>query len=402
MCRTISSPNATYAVVADRRGVAVAAVLFAASQGDLTAQIRVDGAVEVQAITYVEPFASSGRMGRAQIVVQPELKWTLGSRGEFFASVELRADGTDDSRRRAFVEEAYLDLYLGPMDLQIGRQILAWGQADAVNPTDFFSAWDFADILDADNEKLGQTSIRATWYSGDWSVEAVATPRTVSSRLPAVNGRWWPDQGPTIPNPFYPNVGEPELQASYRYGSESFPDGRAAWGVRAAGVVGRFDVSISGYAGPGHLPILVPDVVADPISGSADITLVRRAYGMTALGVDIATAFGSWGFHGEGAVYTTEDGDGTDPSVEDPFIRYVVGADRRISNGVFGRDIFILIEWIQDVRLPNTGPGWAPSDLNHLFRKTLFAYVDLTLGDFSTLGLRADSPAVAFDDVTNG
>ena len=42
----------------------------------------------------------------------------------------------DDGDVTGELREAYVDVRLGRLDLRLGRQIVAWGRADGVNPTD--------------------------------------------------------------------------------------------------------------------------------------------------------------------------------------------------------------------------------------------------------------------------
>src|SRR5262249_24092505 len=41
------------------------------------------------------------------------------------------------------LREAYVNAYLGPVDLRIGQQIIVWGRADALNPTNNITPLDF-------------------------------------------------------------------------------------------------------------------------------------------------------------------------------------------------------------------------------------------------------------------
>jgi hypothetical protein len=87
------------------------------------------------------------------------------------------------------LKEAYADLYgfpLPSLDLRVGRQRIAWGQAEQVgivdnlNPDDLEDRWDFGRHLSSDALKL-------TWYGGAATVQAVYIPFFVPARLPADN-----------------------------------------------------------------------------------------------------------------------------------------------------------------------------------------------------------------------
>ena len=64
------------------------------------------------------------------------------------------------------LREAYVDLYefLSPnLDLRIGRQRIAWGTADKINPTDNINPDDLEDIWDF-GRHIPTTSMQATYY----------------------------------------------------------------------------------------------------------------------------------------------------------------------------------------------------------------------------------------------
>lgn len=355
--------------------VVAAALVMALWAGHGTAQARFGGWLEYQAIGYGESPGDLSVLGRNQLRLQPELEAGLGSRGRLFTALELRADAADAARNRLYLDEAYADLWLGPVDLRLGRQIFAWGRADALNPTDYFGAWDFTDVLDSHEEKLAQAGVRATWYVGRWSVMGAFVPRFTGSLLPGPGSRWWPNQATVGLGPGV----RPVLEDARK------PPG-GAWGLRASGTAGGFDLALSGYRGPWHLPVLrAGSVRSDSIRREAVVGLEPRHYRVGALGADLATTAGPVGFHAEGAAYMTADRDGTDPDVEDPFLRYVLGADYTVRGAVLGRDVLVLLEWLHDVRLTTGGSRWPAEDLNHVFRRALFLRASAPLGDFSTL-----------------
>ena len=61
------------------------------------------------------------------------------------------------------IREAYLDLSHGPLDLRIGKQIIAWGRADRINPTDNLTPRDYTLLVpDDDDQRLGTPAVKAT------------------------------------------------------------------------------------------------------------------------------------------------------------------------------------------------------------------------------------------------
>ena len=85
----------------------------------------------------------------------------------------FRAEAT-----RGALREAYLDLSRGPLDLRIGKQIIAWGRADRINPTDNLTPRDYTLLFpDDDDQRLGAPAVKATYHlQRGLTVTAIALP----------------------------------------------------------------------------------------------------------------------------------------------------------------------------------------------------------------------------------
>jgi hypothetical protein len=83
-------------------------------------------------------------------------------------------------RSRAEVElgEAYVDLYLGPVDLRLGQQIVSWGLSELINPNDVVNPRDLRQGLLAfdDDLRLPVLAVRASYHWRWLKVEAVWLP----------------------------------------------------------------------------------------------------------------------------------------------------------------------------------------------------------------------------------
>lgn len=83
-------------------------------------------------------------------------------------------------RSRAEVElgEAYVDLYLGPVDLRLGQQIVSWGLGDLINPNDVVNPRDLRQGLLAfdDDLRLPVLAVRGSYHWRWLKVEAVWLP----------------------------------------------------------------------------------------------------------------------------------------------------------------------------------------------------------------------------------
>lgn len=367
------------------RHTAFLLVLFALAL-QARAQPRLGGFVEYDNLTYFESPLAHQVNGRNQVIVQGELRHEVNAKANVFGSVELRYDQADPVRNRVYLDEAYVNLYYGRLDLRLGKQIFAWGRADGFNPTNNLTAWDYSDVLDTENEQLGLVSARAVYYAGSWSAEAVLAPSFTPSTLPGVHSRWWPELPATVANPVYPAAGPRRLNARYRYAAPRLPDEGLAstqYALRLSGLLRGWDVSVSWFDGYDDLPALhvTPDV--DAALTTATVTIEPAYHRRRAAGVDFATTFGALGVRGEAAYYLTEDWSGTDPAIDDPYLQYAVGADYTFDGLLVGKDLFLLAEWVQELHLPDRSTVYRFTDLNHLFRRSVFARADLALGAFT-------------------
>src|SRR5882762_1796263 len=83
------------------------------------------------------------------------------------------------------LREGYAQVTLGKLDLRAGRQVTVWGRADKVNPTDAWSTRDLALLAPNDeDQRLGVTSLQATWNAGAYRAIALWQPEWRDPVLP--------------------------------------------------------------------------------------------------------------------------------------------------------------------------------------------------------------------------
>jgi len=84
------------------------------------------------------------------------------------------------------IREAYVDFkgfIFDNLDLRIGRQRIAWGTADKLNPTDNLNPDDLEDIWDY-GRHLGSNAVKLSYYVGDFTFTGVFIPKFVPAVLP--------------------------------------------------------------------------------------------------------------------------------------------------------------------------------------------------------------------------
>jgi hypothetical protein len=229
----------------------------------------------------------------------------------------------EDGDAAGELREAFVDLKVGPLDVRAGRQIIAWGRADGVNPTDNLSGQDLTLLVPDDvDRRLGTTAVRASYYVGDVSLTGVWLPelRGHEFALPA-----------------------PPPGVSFVRNDERWPGDQ--WAVRVEQTGGAADWSVSYFRGKDMAPDL-------GVAEADDILLSHHR--VRIFGADMTANLGRFGLRAEGAYVDTEDTRGADPFTKNPFLFAVAGADRTWG-GLLNLNVQYLFRYVLDD--PSTPEG---------------------------------------------
>ncbi|HEY5599276.1 MAG TPA: hypothetical protein VIK48_01185, partial [Candidatus Manganitrophaceae bacterium] len=229
-------------------------------------------------------FWSSSRMLDGKRDVGAGSLWLKGAQN-LGPNSSLHFDGWvgrlfDESDIDSRLREGYIDIGAGPIDLRIGQQIIVWGRADRINPTDNLTPRDFTLLVpDDDDQRLGTLALKGTYFIGQTSITAIWLPHFKPNRIPL--------RPPSPPLVF----------------NEKRPDGIDPQGAfkidRTGGVV---DWSLSYF----HGFDLFPDMAMD-LSNLPSVHLVLESHEIDVIGADAAATVGRFGFRGEAAYTFTED-----------------------------------------------------------------------------------------------
>ena len=103
--------------------------------------------------------------------------------GELYFTVDdLAATGDITRKLSTRPGEIYLSLFPGPIDLTVGRQMIAWGSVDALSPTDIVNPLDLSDLsnlaaTDTEDVRIPVTALRANLYPIDFlRLEGILLP----------------------------------------------------------------------------------------------------------------------------------------------------------------------------------------------------------------------------------
>jgi hypothetical protein len=244
-----------------------------------------------------------------------KLRARKGEWGDAFSELRFRAGYEGGSTDYVFdLREAYVNAYLGPVDLRLGHQIIIWGRADGVNPTNNLTPRDMRlRSPSEDDQRLANLALRAHLNYEPFRWELVWVPFFKPSTLPFdLNGASSPLAGAAPPGfelaldpPIYPNA--------------NIKNGTVATRVHLnlSAVEGSLSYLIGTSTFPGVRLMRNPP----------DVVLALATYRHQVVGADFSTALLGFGVRGEFAFRSPFDYE-TREHVPNPELQYVLGFDR--------------------------------------------------------------------------
>ncbi|MHA1360812.1 MAG: hypothetical protein ACTSRC_22035 [Candidatus Helarchaeota archaeon] len=244
------------------------------------------------------------------------------------------------------VREAYVDLYgflTDDLDIRIGRQRIAWGTGDKLNPTDNLNPDDLEDIWDF-GRHLGSDGLKASYYFGDYTFTGVFIPTFTPAVLP--RGDWASALSPSMDLPAgltLRNLTDTIVMPANN------PQESSVIGFKVSSSLLDYDYSLSYVRTKDDLP-LARKVTFNPADASSEVDIASEFIypEMDIVGIDMAGALGDVGIWGEAAMFFPEKIEMTtdlsalemgvqeSTSLDDePYIKYVMGADYTFKNGIY-------------------------------------------------------------------
>jgi hypothetical protein len=247
------------------------------------------------------------------------------------------------------LREAYLKLngfIFKKLDFTLGKQRLAWGTADRLNPTDNLNPYDFEDVMDFGRHN-GSWAANLTWYFNNYfSLQAIYIPVF---------------QPATLPLGIYSSALTPHLRAPAPYHVQLFTDtllmpqfnllNGATLGARFKFFAGGFDFSFSYVYTYDQTPVpLNNDILPLDQFGNISIQTTEHFVREHIFGFDCAGSIGSVGIWAEAAGFlprkemimtTTLLGQVLPPETDSLilkkqlYLKYVVGADYTFKDGSY-------------------------------------------------------------------
>ena len=317
-------------------------------------------------------------------ILQSKLKLELLAKAGEHAGCKALGYYSFDALNRTNIfdlQELYLDFYSEYFDARLGKQVLAWGKADEINPTDIFNPQDLS-IFSEDKSlrKIGVLNLKTDIKVSDFFLECNWKPFFEGSRLPATNSPWaFFNPVDIISNiihiEVYPGTnGLPAMLVSkitQNMNSSAFSSNNSTYSVpipplpknaftnteyavKFGGTIGILDFSLSfadvwdsiptiqPYISNISMvtqigPIIItngPIVITNgpyTITNEIELTLPELVYKRTKMfGADFAMSLGPVGLWTEGAYFLTKDIHGNNEYIKNPYFQIIIGGDYTI------------------------------------------------------------------------
>ncbi len=238
------------------------------------------------------------------LTIQPKALPKFGTWGDGKVEVRITDQNLRDPNEfRARLLEGYGNVYFGNVDVRVGKQNIVWGRADALNPTDVLTPKDFTLLSAKDEEerRIGTTALKANYYRGNYTLSTI----------------WLPIFNPTT----LPLSGAPGIQLTQNKRSDGDWT-HQGFAAKLDQTGGEVDWSLSYYYGLDLFPVGIP-------LNPTQVVLEHNRIQM--FGADFARNFGRFGVRGEAAYVHTQDPDGNDPFLKNPYLYYVLGVDHDVT-----------------------------------------------------------------------
>jgi hypothetical protein len=247
-----------------------------------------------------------------------------GGLGDGFSEIRIKS-GYEEGQEEATVSlrEAYINFYPSIWDIRLGHQIIAWGRADGINPTDNVTPKDM--------------SIRSP-HEDDRRIANFGL-RTVANLMPMRLELVWM---PVFRASTFPEFDVPENFELDRGGA---PDGRlknGTGGMKLHLEYPSFDGSLSYLYGYDTYPRIKFLDVSLEATGDPLIRTQFSYYQYHVIGADFSTTLASMGIRGEAALRLPKHcGAEGNEYVPFPDSRYVVGVERE-----FFQNLNVIVQYV--------------------------------------------------------
>ena len=272
-----------------------------------------------------DPEVSSG-YGEAAL----KIKFLLDEDLSLFSEIRLRGGYEYGSAiLKPEIRELFADVTLGKLDLKLGHQIVAWGRADGMNPTDNLTPKNyFVRSPEPDDIRMANYLFMGKYRLSE------------NIRL---EGIWVPFYRYSIYRfdlfdmPDYVHIQNPDNLEWENSGGNT--------GLKAEFLFSAIDGSVSWFSGFDPQPGI--DIINLSINQAGlTLDLGTEAFRHNTIGADFATIAGGFGIRGETALRIPAKENRDEVYTPETDLRYVLGVDRSFGN--FSLMVQYIGQWVPD------------------------------------------------------
>ena len=265
------------------------------------------------------------------------------------------------------VDEAYLRVYLGPVDMEGGIRKLTWGRADSFGPLDVINPIDYSDLSAMNNPrniKRARPMLHVSWNVNSFSrLEGVFIPWFAGNKYD-LEGRWAPSQVSMFQGIIMSGLMNylsfsgmqlnPLMLQTINTTYNDFLDSGlskpefntleyAQAGLRFTTTLGPSDLGVQYYFGRLFRPAITGNIdmqgfILPALGGGAPdfskINILVDYNYYHHLGVDYAQVIAGFNLRAEAGVNITKDLSGDDGAVYNPHAVWSLGFDRDLIWGI--------------------------------------------------------------------
>ena len=249
------------------------------------------------------------------------------------------------------IQEAYVNYYTDNIDWRFGKQIISWGSAYEIKPTDYFNPYDLTTIQPFE-KRLGVFGAHGTYYGpGRTEISLGYTPFFNEHLIPSDAGTaLFESAMNTVVRRYNKEVQpiltirpDPEQPLMYPDVEHTIENTQGGLKVTKRGLLG-LDVSLSAYHGRDKLPVVdqtktrnsINLNTSNPASLDTLVTVYLENPEVTRAGIDLIGSTGGIGFWAEGVhnLYSADYLDATS--------NLVIGADYKFTSNLYlvGQGLF--------------------------------------------------------------
>ncbi len=271
------------------------------------------------------PLSNSGEIKSAYGEASLKFRARKSGFGDAFAEIRFREGYEFKSEITEFnLREAYVNIYAGKFDFRIGHQIVAWGRADGINPTDNITPKNMLiRSPEEDDRREGNFLIRSFYNLLPLRLELVWIPSYRASVVPTELISF--PKGISLSKPQYP-------EATFA---------NSAFGLRANFEFSWIDGSFSYFNGHNPFPGIASGTpIFTPQGLSLEIFL--KSYRMHVFGLDFQTTIQkTYGLRGEFACRIPHGDHKTEIHIPNPEIQLVLGIEKE-----FPQDLSLIAQYV--------------------------------------------------------